>query len=88
MSLKSELEKLLGQICVEWGFCLQGNEYEEITESNKIDATSFALAVLRAEGFEPPENEIEWLRRLKNRFINHFGCSEANSFQYGGRITP
>jgi len=82
MRLRAELETLLGRVCVEWGFCLPSNEYAEIAQSSEMDATTFALSILRAEGFEPPEHEVEWQRRLRNLFIEHFGVSAVKSSDF------
>lgn len=82
MSLRTELETLLGRVCVDWGFCLPSKASDEIAQSREMDATTFALSVLRAEGFEPPEIEVEWQRRLRNRFIEHFGVSAVKSSDF------
>jgi len=78
-SLEQELRTLLDWICVHWGFCtMSDNEWLSLTQSNRIEAREFAIAVLRANGFDPPEAELDWGRRLKARFIEHFGVAEVS----------
>lgn len=78
-SLEEELVILLRWICLNCGFCsISDDDYRAITRSKRLEAGEFAIAVLRAEGFNPPEAEVEWGRRLKARFIEHFGVAEVS----------
>ena len=46
-----------------------------------MGAREFAIAVLRAEGFDEPETEKKWLRLLTRRFIEQFGADEVSDEQ-------
>ena len=63
-------------ICINWGFCLPHEKVQAIWARPRLDAKTFAFLVLQAEGFEHPEYELEWMRRLSRRFIERFGTSE------------
>jgi hypothetical protein len=71
-SLENELEKLLERLCVEWGFCLHGDEYEKIVSAPQLEEREFARMVLQAEGFTPPEFS-QWYKPIMRRFRGHFG---------------
>jgi len=71
-SLEIELDKLLDDLCVEWGFCLPAAKSYPITSRQSISDAEFAGAVLTAEGLTPPEYS-QWYKPLKRRFQQHFG---------------
>jgi hypothetical protein len=84
-SLQSELSVLLDWLCVEWGFCIPPNDAERIAASTSLEAAEFATEVLKAEGFPSPEYEIEWSRKIKRRFVEHFGADSVSDKNYVGR---
>ena len=47
-----------------------------------MEAREFAIAVLRADGFDQPDVEIEWIRRLTGRFIEQFGMDAVSEDQF------
>jgi len=49
----TELEALLYHLCVEYGFCLQPNEYAKLCADPPAEVTGFTDAVYRAEGLDP-----------------------------------
>jgi len=69
-------EKLLNFLCVEWGFCLDPETTNILKSTHSMQAEEFACTVLKAEGMDS-EMEIEWKRKIRNKFIEHFG-SETN----------
>ena len=71
--IENDLERLLDMICREWGFCLPRDKRRAITTRTRLDAREFATAVLRSEGFLQPDYEVVWMRRLSQRFKQHFG---------------
>jgi hypothetical protein len=82
-SLEEELVILLRWICLNCGFCsIPDDDYRKITKSKRLEAGEFALAILRAEGFDPPEAELEWMRRLKARFIEYFGRAVVSEEEF------
>ena len=71
----SKLDYLLDDVCSRLGFCLPADARHHIASRDRLDASTFATAVLRAEGFDHPEYETEWMSRLMERFEVYFGKS-------------
>lgn len=78
LSLKKELSDLLTKLCVEWGFCIPPTDFDRIAVSQHMNAVEFATEVLRAEGLSP-ENEPHWFRKIKRRFVEHFGRESVSA---------
>src|SRR5579862_743580 len=55
---RDELRRFLEQLCVTGGYCSLGKREEDVLSCERYTAKEFALAVLKAEGFEHPEYEI------------------------------
>lgn len=70
--MEKEIEKLLNFLCVEWGFCIPPKDQERLRKSNYLDASEFSRSVLIAEGMDA-KLEIEWFRKIRNKFIETFG---------------
>ncbi len=73
-----EIDKLLGKLCVDLGFCLPPKEQDRIASKVFWESTDFAKEVVSSEGLNP-EYESRWVREIRNRFINHFGSNEYSS---------
>ena len=71
------LEKLLNDLCVEWGFCSDPEPGKSLKSAQILDADEFACAVLNAEGMDC-ELEVEWRRKIRNKYIERFG-NEINA---------
>ena len=67
-----ELRRLLGWLCIEWGFCIPPEASEDISRRASLSANEFASAVLQAEGMNP-EYEEKWFQRIRDRFVEKFG---------------
>jgi hypothetical protein len=74
--LERDLTRLLYDLCVDWGFCIPPVDAQRIARSKSVTARDFAHEVLRAEGMNP-EYEVEWVRRIAARFVEHFGSGEV-----------
>ncbi len=74
----------LSVLCIEWGFCLPIDSIEELKKRDNFDPTEFAEAVFDAEGMNP-ELEIQWKRKIRNRFIKTFG-QELNRKDYDSAL--
>ncbi|MCL1036279.1 hypothetical protein L2750_03830 [Shewanella submarina] len=72
------VEYLLKDLCVEWGFCIPTSDAERIKAKEFIEADSFACEVLSAEGMNP-EYEVQWRKKIRNRFIEQFGQEISSS---------
>lgn len=72
MKLNNEVEYLLYDLCVEWGFCIPPEDAKRIAQSANLNAEDFACQVLEAEGMNP-EYEKQWKRKISNKFIAQIG---------------
>ena len=70
--MKQELIKFLNNLCTEWGFCLPPDKISELSKLKNPEAPEFARLVLEAECMNP-ETELEWFRKIRNRFNEQFG---------------
>ena len=59
-------------LCVQWGFCIPPDEALKIEKSQYLEADDFACKILTAEGMNA-EHEIQWRRKIRNKFISVFG---------------
>ena len=82
-SLAEDLDILLGDLCVLWGFCNHLSGAQIVARHGNVTGDDFAVAVLTAEGMTP-ELEIEWHRKLKRLFADRYG-SEASEQTYPPR---
>jgi hypothetical protein len=83
ISLEIQLESLLTDLCTTLGFCsVRGDARNEITSRLRWDATEFAIAVLKAEGFEGAEYESKWIKVLRQKFIDRFGRTIVSSADF------
>lgn len=60
------------RLCIDWGFCVDVAPIEHVLLTRPMSADEVALAMLIAEGMDPTI-EIEWVRRIRNRFIADLG---------------
>jgi hypothetical protein len=75
--MKKEVKGLLDRLCVESGYCLPPEKVKYIIERDELEADQFAYLVLSAEGLNP-DNEITQRRKIRNLFIEKFGCQKIN----------
>ena len=85
-SLERDLRTLLGCLCTEWGFCIPPADADRIATSASLSANDFAVAVLSAEGMNA-EHELQWRRRITQRFEGIFGASVAAEAYEAGAAT-
>jgi hypothetical protein len=78
--MKKEIKNPLSFLCTEWGFCIDNKSQNELIGAEHLKAEEFACAVLKAEGMGP-DFEIEWRRKIKNKFIEELG-SEISTSKY------
>jgi hypothetical protein len=71
-TLPEDLDHLLGDLCVEWGFCNRLDGKELIRRNWELTPSAFAAAVLTAEGMNP-ELERAWRRKLEAKFAERYG---------------
>lgn len=81
--MERELVYLLGDLCVKWGFCIPGDDFEQITKKDYYHADDFAMDVVVAEGMD---DDSEWVNRIAERFRERFGTDEINSSTFVDRV--
>jgi hypothetical protein len=72
-TLAADLDILLGDLCVRWGFCNRLSGGALLGSGEPLTAHAFANAVLVAEGFPRPELKLDWQRRLRRLFVDRYG---------------
>jgi hypothetical protein len=72
--LLDDLGLLLGDLCVQWGFCNRLLPDDLVCAGKTLTAVDFARAVLSAEGMNP-DYEIRWLRAIRDSFVWRYGTS-------------
>ena len=75
------ISKMLGKLCIEWGFCGDARQAPFDHRRAAWAADEFALEVLRAEGMNPLEiegvgpSQSDWFKRIRARFVAELGNS-------------
>ena len=72
--MKSRIEWLLDDLCVELGFCLPPDEYARLASSPPMSTEAFTNAVFVAERLDPLSPEKELWRTVHSRVTR---CFEA-----------
>jgi hypothetical protein len=67
-----DLEWLLDHLCRKYGFCLSADKRKDIIGQKDWRSDEFALAVLKADGFENPEHESNHRRTIADAFTSWF----------------
>lgn len=82
--MERELNYLLYDLCVHWGFCIPPQTAERISKEKYFSADDFAEEVVEAEGLIP-EYEKKWVRKIAEKFKEHFGCDEISISNFSDR---
>ena len=83
--MEREINYLLYDLCVKWGFCISPANAEEISKKYHWSADEFAKAVVMAEGMNS-EYEYSWVKKISNRFRERFGAEEISHKNFVDRI--
>jgi hypothetical protein len=75
--LAADLDVLLGDLCIHWGFCNRLSGADLMRGRHSLTCDDFAHAVLTAEGMIP-EYEKKWVREIKRRFTDRYGHSTTS----------
>ena len=81
--MERELNYLLYDLCVKWGFCIPSESIEKITKRAKYKDKDFALDVVEAEGLD---QHSSWVDKIAERFRERFGTVEIDSMTFVDRI--
>jgi len=69
--LVADLDLLINDLCVIWGFCNQLRAHDLISLGETLDADTFACAVLKAEGLNPATSQYR--KPISRKFIERYG---------------
>jgi hypothetical protein len=69
---ESEVDRLLGELCVRLGFCLPPDDQERLRADPPSDADTFTDAVLLAERMDPVLADASLRRSVRARVIDAF----------------
>jgi hypothetical protein len=72
-TLAADLDILLGELCRMLGFCNHLSGADLLGNGEPLSAERFAIAVLTAEGFPDPHDEVTWNERLRRIFAYRYG---------------
>ena len=74
--MERELKCLLGDLCVNWGFCIPPADFEAISKQQYYHADDFAVDVVESEGLS---SDSKWVNEISRRFTDWFGNEEIDS---------
>ena len=71
-TLAADLDLLLSDLCVIWGFCGGLTGWELTHEGKAVTADDFAAAVIAADELDEP-TAATWTPRIRTAFIERYG---------------
>ena len=83
--MERELNYLLGDLCVKWGFCIPPDDWDKISKSESYNAKEFAEDVVAAEGMNP-EYETKWVKKIAKKFKERFGDDSITTSTFLDRV--
>jgi hypothetical protein len=72
---RSEVETLLADLCVGYGFCLPSHEHDKLLANPPQEVGAFADAVFIAEGLNPETASRSTYRAVRDRVAASFARS-------------
>lgn len=73
--MERELNYLLYDLCVNWGFCIPPVSAENISKQDYLSSKDFAFRVVEAEGMDATLDG-QWVNKISERFKERFGQEE------------
>jgi hypothetical protein len=70
---QSELDSLLADLCVRYGFCLPSHEHDKLFANPPQEVMAFVDAVFTAEGLNPETVDRNTYRAVRDRVAESFG---------------
>lgn len=83
--MERELEYLLYDLCVQWGFCIPPESADRICKMTRLTATIFAASVIEAEGLNP-QYEHKYVRRIVLKLRERFGQNHISTETFVDRV--
>lgn len=83
--MERELNYLLQDLCVKWGFCIPPVSADGISKKSRWSSVEFALAVVDAEGMDASVDGM-WVRKISERFEDRFGQEQISINTFVDRI--
>jgi hypothetical protein len=83
--MEQELEYLLYDLCVKWGFCIPPVSAERICKMTELTAEIFAASVVEVEGLNP-QYERMYVQRIAMKFQERFGQDHISTDTFVDRM--
>ncbi|MFK8007695.1 MAG: hypothetical protein AB8H03_15055 [Saprospiraceae bacterium] len=83
--MEREINYLLADLCVFWGFCISSEEMIKISKTEFYYARDFAKDVIEAEGMNA-EYENKWVNKISAKFRERFGEDEISISTFVDRV--
>lgn len=83
--MERELNYLLADLCVKWGFCIPPNDWENISKAKAYTKEQFATDVVVAEGMTPEYDSL-WVKKIAERFRERFGEDTIDVSSFVDRV--
>ena len=74
---RTRVERLLDQLCTDFGFCLPLSEYAHLQEMLPLSIDAFTDAVFLAEGLEP-QIKTQLRKQVRDRVASRFETVVTN----------
>jgi hypothetical protein len=82
---QTEVESLLADLCVSYGFCLPSSEHDKLLASPPLDVIAFVNAVFLAEGLNPESASRSTYGAVRDRIAASFARSVEKAELDGAR---
>ncbi len=83
--MEREINYLLVDLCVIWGFCIPSKDQIEISKAEYYSSEDFAKDVVDAEGMNS-EYEKKWVKKITGKFKERFGGNEIDKSTFVDRV--
>jgi hypothetical protein len=83
--MERELNYLLADLCVKWGFCIPPDDWKIISKAEAYTKEQFAEDVVSAEGMNP-EHDARWVKKIAERFRERFGQDNIDASSFVDRV--
>ena len=79
--MKTRIESLMEDLCIQYGFCLPPAEYTRLVSSPPASIDAFTDAVFVAEGLDLQFADTRLRKQVRDRIAAYFETEEADRQQ-------